>query len=205
MKQKWDGVNSVLCPAAHCLTAAIDCAGAATLAPEPLASQLRAFAVREDVSYFGSPKDFAGTKVLPLEPPSRWKWVATAAMPCVSRYENAGNVRFRQLILDAAETYRADPPKDADLSPMVFGHAISLELAAWRSTADQKYLDSAIKLADFAVKHFWDDSPLPRASLKTEHFESITGADSLALGLVELHLSILGITAVRSPPNTIDR
>jgi hypothetical protein len=131
---------------------------------------------------------------------------ASVAMMCVSRYENTGNIAYRTLIHAAADEYReSEPPMDADLWPMVFGHAISLELAAWRSTADHKYLDSAIRLADFAVKHFWDEGPLPRASLKTEHFESITGADSLALGLVELHLGILGITAVRSPPNSIDR
>ena len=38
-----------------------------------------------------------------------------------------------------------------------------------------------------------------------QHYETITGADTLALALVELHLSILHITAVRCPPNTIDR
>jgi hypothetical protein len=85
------------------------------------------------------------------------------------------------------------------------GHAISLQVAAWRSTAQQKYLDRARELADFAVKHFFDEGPLPRASLKSNHYESITGADTLALGLVELHLHILGITAVRCPSNAIDR
>ena len=35
--------------------------------------------------------------------------------------------------------------------------------------------------------------------------ETITGADSLALALVELHLSLLQITAVVCPANTIDR
>ena len=56
-----------------------------------------------------------------------------------------------------------------------------------------------------ALEKFWGTSPLPRASLKSEHYESITGADTLALALVELHLNILHITAVRCPPNTIDR
>ena len=56
-----------------------------------------------------------------------------------------------------------------------------------------------------SANRFWQDSPLPRASMKTGHYETITGADSLALALVELHLSILHITAVRCPPNTIDR
>ena len=186
------------------LSCAIDCGGASTRVSEPLASRLR------DVAAFAD-RYLREKKAVPLLPASPWRQMesgtkAAVAMMCVSRYENTGNVGYRTLILEAANVYReTPPPADADLSPMVFGHAISLELAAWRSTANQEYLDSAAKLADFAVKHFWDDSPLPRASLKTEHFESITGADTLAVALVELHLSILGITAVRSPPNTIDR
>jgi len=67
------------------------------------------------------------------------------------------------------------------------------------------YLDRARELGNLAVRQFFGDSPLPRASLKTDHYETITGADTLALALVELHLHILHITAVRWPPNTVDR
>jgi len=56
-----------------------------------------------------------------------------------------------------------------------------------------------------AIELFFQDNPLPRASLKTGHYESITGADTLALALVEVHLASLQITAVRAPDNTIDR
>ena len=56
-----------------------------------------------------------------------------------------------------------------------------------------------------AVKEFFGDSPLPRASLKTNHYESTTGADTLVLALTELHLTTRTITAVRAPVNTIDR
>ena len=52
---------------------------------------------------------------------------------------------------------------------------------------------------------FFQDSPLPRASLKTDHYENTTGADTLVLSLAELHLSTRTITAVRTPANTIDR
>jgi hypothetical protein len=88
---------------------------------------------------------------------------------------------------------------------MTFGHAISLELAAWRSTARLVYLDRARALADIAVKRFFDAGPLPQVSFKSQHDESITGIDTLALALVELHLHTLHITAVRCPSNTIDR
>ena len=131
---------------------------------------------------------------------------AAVGMMCVSRYENTGDVRYRELIRAAADAYRDDlPPEEEDVWPMAFGHAVSLQLAAWRATARQEYLDRARNLADLAVGKFWTGSPLPRASSKSPHYETVAGADTLALALVELHLSILHITAVRCPPNTIDR
>ena len=60
-------------------------------------------------------------------------------------------------------------------------------------------------MADFAVDKYWGTNALPRASLRSEHYESMTGGDTLALALLELHLHILHITAVRCPPNTVDR
>jgi hypothetical protein len=88
---------------------------------------------------------------------------------------------------------------------MTFGHAISLELAAWRHSAKSEYMARARKLGEIAVEKFFGTNPLPRASLKSEHYEAITGGDTLALALLELHLNILHITAVRCPANTIDR
>ena len=96
-------------------------------------------------------------------------------------------------------------PADADTWPLTYGHVISLQVAAWRHTARVVHLEAARRFADAAVAKFFDGSPLPRASVKSDHYESITGADTLALALVELHLNILAITAVRSPANTIDR
>jgi hypothetical protein len=55
-----------------------------------------------------------------------------------------------------------------------------------------------------AVDRFFQDSALPRASLKTDHYETITGADSLALALLEVHAAGHGLAAV-IPANTIDR
>lgn len=56
-----------------------------------------------------------------------------------------------------------------------------------------------------AIELFFQDRPLPRASLKTGHYETITGGDTLALALIEVHLASLHITAVIAPDNTIDR
>ena len=207
-------------PATKRLSAAIDCGGAASDLSEPQAARLRAFASRQDQAFCALAHDLKGKGGFALgpaagktdeAPTSLWQerpdghTTAAVGMMCVSRYENTGNVRYRDLIHAAADAYRgAVPPDGTDPSPMTFGHAISLELAAWRSTARPEYLEGAVKLADLAVQRFWPDGPLPRGS-DAARYEAISGGGTLALAFVELHLSILHITAVRCPPNTIDR
>jgi hypothetical protein len=208
---------------AQTLSLAIDGEAAAERVPEPLAARLRAFAAREDELFCALPHDLPGkggfvtsvTKATgkptggctPLWD-ARYGGDTTAmmGMMCVARYESSGRVPYRNLITAAADAYlNSLPAEEVDAWPMTFGHAISLELAAWRATARPVYFDRARALGSLAVERFWQDSPLPRASLKTGHYETITGADTLALALVELHLSLLHITAVRCPANTIDR
>ncbi|MBI2827270.1 MAG: hypothetical protein HYX69_21570 [Planctomycetia bacterium] len=209
-------------PAARWLSVAIDCSGAAGRVPLPLATRLRNLAANVDQKFRALPHDLAGKGGFaltaagkpdkPAAPTSLWQvgpdgyTTAGVAMMCVSRYENTASVDYRALVHAAADAYRDSlPGDDVDVWPMTFGQAISLELAAWRSASRQEYLDRAIMLADVAVQTFWGDNPLPRASSQSRHYESVTGADTLALSLMELHLSILHITAVRCPPNTIDR
>ena len=205
------------------LSFAIDCDAAALRVPEPLASRLRAFANREDEVFCQVPHglDSDGGFVSALDRATgkptngytplweaRYGGYTTAqvGMMCVARYENTGKIGYRQLITQAANAYlNSAPDADVDVWPMTFGHAISLELAAWRATARPVYFDFARELGSLAVKRFWEDNPLPRASFRAAHYESITGADTLALALVELHLHILHITAVPYPSNTIDR
>jgi Periplasmic pectate lyase len=201
---------------------AIDCAGAAHRVPEPLASRLRLFAACEDAAFCGLEHDLKGTggfvtrvarasgldgaRTPMWDPRSGGRTTAQVAMMCVSRYDNTGNTAYRELIHAAADAYlNSTPGPDDDVWPGTFGHAISLELAAWRSTARKTYLDRARQFGDIALERFFDNGPLPRASLKSDHYESVTGADTLALALTELHLHVLHITAVRCPPNTIDR
>ena len=116
----------------------------------------------------------------------------------VSRYENSGDVRFRDLIVKAADEHlgsRLDAGSDA--GPMMFGHVIGLELAAFRATAREQYFRRAFALGENALERFFGGSPCPP--------EGSAGIDSLALALVDLHLTTRGITAVRAPVNTIDR
>jgi hypothetical protein len=202
---------------------AIDCDAAAQRVPEPLASRLRSTAVRQDAQFCSLPHDLKGTTGFVADEPgtrekpfspatSRWKarydtrTTAQIGMMCVSRYDNTGNVGYRKLLFAAADAFLDSlPAEDEDAWPATFGHAISLEIAAWRHSADWKYMERARKLGNIAVEKFWGTNALPRASLKSDHYESITGADTLSLALLELHLQILHITAVRCPANTMDR
>jgi len=196
------------------LSFAIDCDGAARYVPQSQAAGLRDMSTFVDklfTSLAHPLKEKGGFFVTADLATSKWnaetasRTTAQVAMMCVSRYENTGNVAYRDLVHAAADVYLDSEPTEADdVWPMTVGHVISLEVAAWRSTAQQRYLDRARYFGDWALKTFFD-APLPRASTKSNHYESITGADTLALALVELHLHILGITAVRCPANTIDR
>jgi hypothetical protein len=205
------------------LSLAIDCDGAAHRVPEKLAARLRDFAEELDRIFCALPHDLKGTGgfLTTLDRSSEkskhsqtalWETrhdratTAQAGMMCVSRYDNTGKLAYGSLIVRAADAYHSSLLRtDQDAWPLTFGQAISLQLAAWRHTARPLYLEHARNLADIAVEKFWGQNPLPKASFKTDHYESITGADTLALALVELHLNILHITAVRCPPNTIDR
>jgi len=183
--------------------------------PEPFASRLRAIATREDAAFCALPHDLkakggfvtGGEALTPLwVAPSNGVTTAQVAMMCVSRYENTGATRYRELMHAAAEAYlQSMPSAEDDTWPAAMGHAISLQVAAWGSTARPVHFSRAREFGDVALAKFFGESPLPRASLKSGNYESRTGADSLALALLELHLHVLHITAARCPPNTIDR
>jgi hypothetical protein len=160
--------------AAPTLSFAIDCDGCAQILPEPIASRLRGLAERAEIA--------PGAKASPQ-----------TAIMYVSRYENSAKRTYRDALHAAANENLNFSPA-ADISPLTIGHSISLQLAAWRSTARQSHLDKARSLADLALTKFFDGTP-----------EIRSGLDTLALSLVELHLHILYITAVRYPPNTLDR
>jgi hypothetical protein len=196
------------------LSLAIDCDGASYHVPEPYAGRLRATASLMDALFCQLTQDVRNERGFRYVSDSRtplWRAIpggttAEVGMMCVSRYDNTGRADYLKLILAAADAYIDSlPAADDDVWPVTFGQAISLELAAWRHSADWKYMERARKLGDIAMEKFWGTNALPRASFQTEHYESITGADTLALALVELHLHVLHITAVRCPPNTIDR
>jgi hypothetical protein len=190
------------------LSLAVDATGASRKVPEPLATRLEAVASQVDDTVL------ADSEARRIRHPAERLWsapdgqatIARTGMMYVSRYDNTGKMVYRSLLVAAADAYLSSlPEKDADAWPGTFGQAINLEIAAWRHTAKPIYLECARKLADWSMENFWGTNALPRASLKSDHYETITGADTLALALLELHLQVLHITAARCPANSIDR
>jgi hypothetical protein len=188
----------------------LECELAATMVPDPLRTRLRVFAAKEDELIITSLRRVVSGDTNVYLPP---KWqsgysagtLANEAMFCLARHEQTNNPAYRDLLIAIADLYiNSRPEEDVDSWPLSFAHAISTEVAAYRFTRKPAYLDQAQAFAQLAVELFWQDRPLPRASLKTGHYETITGADSLALALLELH----GVThslPQRIPLNTIDR
>jgi hypothetical protein len=194
----------------------LDCEAAAALVPDPLASRLRAFAAKEDEILLPELKrqvaahaDGAAARAAAAPP----KWangysagtLASTAMFSIARHDQTRDPAYREIVIEIARAYAGSrPEEDLDAWPQSFAHAISAQIAAFRYTSDPAYRDEARRLARLAVELFWQDSPLPRASLKTGHYETITGADSLALALLQVHESATG-DGSRVPENTIDR
>lgn len=186
----------------------LECQLAAEMVPDPLATRLRAFALKEDELILPDlRKQLDGQAAAP----PLWQagysasTLASSAMFCWARYQQTTNAAYRDLILRYADRYAdSRPEEDVDAWPMSFGHAISTQLAAYKLAREPKYLAQAQRLGRMAVEIFWQDNPLPRASMHTGHYETITGADSLALALVELHAATRSL-ANTIPANTIDR
>ncbi|HEY7118965.1 MAG TPA: hypothetical protein VH475_20410 [Tepidisphaeraceae bacterium] len=190
----------------------LDCEAAAALVPPPLADRLHAFADKEDeliladLKRASAPGNAAGLHRAPLWSTGYAQGTAgSQAMSYLARYQQVAKPAYRDALIAVADQYIGSmPEEDVDAWPLAFAHAISTEVAAYRFTERPVYLDEAKRLARAAVDLFWQDNPLPRASLKTGHYEAITGADSLALALLEVHVAANRLR-VTLPANTIDR
>ena len=124
-------------------------------------------------------------------------------MFCLGRYEQTRKDDYSKLVVAIADRYIGSrPPEDVDTWPMSFGHAISAQVAAHRFSGSARYRKQAEVFARMAMDIFWQDKPLPRASMKTGHYEAITGGDSLALAVLEVAMLD---TDFKVPSNTIDR
>jgi hypothetical protein len=188
----------------------LECELAATMVPDPLRARLRTFAAKEDELIIANLRKIVSGDTNVYIPP---KWqsgyaastLANEAMFCLARQEQTKNPAYRDLLIVIADRYlNSRPEEDVDAWPLSFAHAISTELAAYRFTHKAVYVDQAQAFGKMAVEMFWQDNPLPRASLKTGHYETITGGDSLALALLEIHATTHSLPQ-RIPLNTIDR
>ncbi|MEW6159789.1 MAG: hypothetical protein AB1813_20350 [Verrucomicrobiota bacterium] len=187
----------------------LDCELAATMVPDPLRTRLRQFAMKEDELLL--PELWNQVRGKANAPAPKWQngysagTLASQAMFCLERHVQTGQADFRDLIIAIADQYLGShPEEDLDAWPLSFAQAISAQMAAWRLTQKQLYLDQARRFASLAVEVFWGDHPLPRASKQTGHYETITGADSLALALLEVHAAEHELKH-QIPRNTIDR
>jgi hypothetical protein len=74
--------------------------------------------------------------------------------------------------------------------PGPVGIALGLELAAYRLTGEQKYLERAHYFAGLGLERFLGNSPLPAASSRNVHYEALTRGDTLMMGLLDLWLAV---------------
>lgn len=196
---------------AHSTIGPLDVETAASLMPAGPASRLRKFAEMEDQLVLEELRKNYGSADGTFAFNPTWQAAYGAgvtadwAMFAWARYEQVKKNQFRDLVIAAADAYvDALPDEDVDVWPMSLAHIISAQVAAYKLTNRAVYLEQACRFARMAVDTFWQDKTLPRASFKTDHYETITGADSLALALLEVHAAINNMkTAI--PSNTIDR
>ncbi len=182
---------------------------ASTMVPDPLSTRLREFALKEDEALTTIFRDSFGKEAKSLAPTWQAGYssgvLASGAMYSLGRYEQVPNPGYRDQIIAIADAYvDAWPSEDTDVWDMSFGHVISTEVAAFKFTGKKLYLEQAERIARLAVDVLWQDNPLPRASTRTGHYESLCGPDTLALALLQVHAAQNDLK-IKLPTNSIDR
>jgi hypothetical protein len=96
--------------------------------------------------------------------------------------------RYRTLILPAARQYLdTDPPANVLIKPDAFAKVITLMLNAHELTKGGAFLDRADHFAQIGIGLFLGDGlPLPKATNRNNHYETITGGPSFMLALLDL-------------------
>ena len=113
---------------------------------------------------------------------------AGVANVCMLRYRQVKLDGYRTVIIQAAAPYvTGDIDLTHAVTPGAFGGVIWLMLNASELTGEQQYLERADYFAQQAVELFLSDgSALPKANTKYDHYEAITGGDSLMMALLRL-------------------
>jgi len=95
---------------------------------------------------------------------------------------------YRVLVLATADAYLAEEPgSEALVKPGAVGSVIRLLLSAWEMTGQDHYLDRAHHFARLGMSLFLGDGlPLPKATNKHGHYETITGGPEFMHALLRL-------------------
>ncbi len=116
-------------------------------------------------------------------------WVhAQPANLCLTRYGQVKNEGYKKLALRTAAMYMdSEPPIVHALHPGSLGQIVYLMVSVYELTGDKKYLERADYYAARAVELFFDkDSAFPKATSKHDHYEAVTGSDTLMMSLLRL-------------------
>ena len=99
---------------------------------------------------------------------------------------------FLKLIISAADGYLNIMPDTTQLlKPGSYASIIELLLNVYSVTKKEKYLKRAVVYANEGIELFFDyTSPLPKATNKHRHYETITGGADFVSELVNLSMSL---------------
>jgi hypothetical protein len=207
------GLKHVMWPESN-LSLAVDLTDAAPAFAEALRKKMLQRAAKTDEVYQSLKHDFspegigfvagANTETLAALTDGPWtqtqQWAtgygkttdAQAANICYLRYRQLADgpdkKGYRKLILDCANRYlKTAPDLKGTIFPGSMGNVILHMVAAYEITNDKKYLDRADVFAAIAIDNFLtEDSALPRASSQHNHYEAITGGDTMMMALLKL-------------------
>lgn len=186
------------------LSLAIDTWDASEKVPSDLARNLREFCSKTDAVYLnlkhevrpGGRGFFVNGQLDTLERFDEGPWgdntdvwaMGGPALLCYLRYQQTKAPGYRDLVMGAAKLHlEATLTRDDVRHPADIGTEIWLMLNAHDITRDNRFLEKAEEFASLGYELFLDDtSPLPKATTKFDHYEAVTGADSLMMALLEL-------------------
>jgi hypothetical protein len=127
-----------------------------------------------------------------------YKTHAGVANICYQRHQNLKNeyperaLQYKKLTLKAAQQYLVSIPDTTQLlKPREVSSALELMLNCFDVTLEKRYLDRAVFFGELGLKLFFEPgNPLPKASNKDSHYESITGGPSLMRRFLRLHITM---------------
>jgi hypothetical protein len=191
----------------------------------PLADRMRTLALKQDEDFLRAPHEitrgggFAVTldtrtgqpRDRSMNRPYTTTWAsgygysahAAAALACHGRLQQLAPThpaladRYRELTLAAAAQYLAVEPNRGGLQkPDTFANLVELLLTARKLTGESKFLDRAQHFARLGLELFLNDGlPIPKATNRHSHYESITGGPDFMWSLFELHQALHGSSA----------